>query len=186
MVEQRYQTFWPRFWAAFIDALVLFPTGYFSTWIYSIGLPSTLNLIYFAFDTLLGFAYSVGMHGRFGQTLGKMAMKVVVLDKSLGALSWKQAFVRDLVPILIAIAYVVDVSGLVLDGVNPDELYEKGYRMSPLLSLAFFWMAAELLTMLTNDKRRALHDFIAKSVVVKRSNSTVNPDAPPSGGAPVT
>ncbi len=180
MVEQRYQTFWPRFWAAFIDALVLFPTGYFSTWIYSIGLPSTLNLSYFAFDTLLGFAYSVGMHGRFGQTLGKMAMKVVVLDRSLGALSWKQAFVRDLAPILIAIAYVVDVSGLVLDGVNPDELYEKGYRMSPLLSLAFF------LTMLTNDKRRALHDFIAKSVVVKRSNSTVNPDAPPSGGAPVT
>ena len=113
-------------------------------------------------------------------------MKVVVLDRSLGALSWKQAFVRDLVPILIAIAYVVDVSGLVLDGVNPDELYEKGYRMSPLLSLAFFWMAAELLTMLTNNKRRALHDFIAKSVVVKRSNSTVNPDAPPSGGAPVT
>ncbi len=186
MVEQRYQTFWPRFWAAMIDALVLLPTGYLASWVYSIGLPSTLNFGYFVFDSLLGFAYSVSMHGRFGQTLGKMALKVVVLDKSLGALPWRQAFLRDLVPILITVAFVIDASGLVLSGVNPDQIFEKGYRMSPLLWVGVFWMVAELLTMLTNNKRRALHDFIARSVVVKRSNSTVNPDAPPSGGAPVT
>jgi hypothetical protein len=82
--------------------------------------------------------------------------------------------------------FVIDASGLVLQGVNPDEIYEKGYRMSPLLWVGVFWMAAELVTMLTNNKRRALHDFIARSVVVRRSNFTVNPDAPPSGGAPVT
>jgi len=126
------------------------------------------------------------MHGRFGQTLGKMALKVVVLDKSLGRLPWRQAFLRDLVPTLFTIAFLIDASGLVLGGVNPDQIYEKGIRMSPLLWVAAFWAIAELLTMLTNNKRRALHDFIAKSVVVKRSNFTVNPDAPPSGGAPVT
>src|SRR5882724_8565216 len=134
MLEERYRTFWLRFWAGLIDALVLLPTGYFASWVYSIGLPSTLNFGYFMFDSLLGFAYSVSMHGRFGQTLGKMAMRVVVLDKSLGSLSWRQAFLRDLVPILIQVAFVIEASGLVLGGVNPDQIYEKeGYRISPIL-----------------------------------------------------
>jgi uncharacterized RDD family membrane protein YckC len=31
----------------------------------------------------------------------------------------------------------------------------------------FAWFVLELLTMLTNNKRRALHDFIAGSVVVR-------------------
>src|SRR5437667_9272435 len=163
MVEQRYQTFWPCFWAALIAPLLLLPTGYLATWVYSIGLPSTLNFGYFMFDSDLGISYSVRMHGRLGQTLGKMAMKVVVLDKAFGVLSWRQAFLRDLVPMLITIGFVIDASGLVLSGVNPDQIYENGYHMSPLLWVGALWMVAELLTMLTNNKRRALHDFIARS-----------------------
>ena len=31
----------------------------------------------------------------------------------------------------------------------------------------FIWTLLELITMLTNSKRRAVHDFIAKSVVVR-------------------
>jgi len=32
------------------------------------------------------------------------------------------------------------------------------------------WFVAELVTMLTNAKRRAVHDFIARSVVVRLSH----------------
>jgi uncharacterized RDD family membrane protein YckC len=39
----------------------------------------------------------------------------------------------------------------------------------------------ELITMLTNDKRRAVHDYIAGSVVVRRSNPTIERDAPQAG-----
>ncbi len=34
-------------------------------------------------------------------------------------------------------------------------------------SIHFIWFGVEIITMLTNEKRRALHDFIARSVVVK-------------------
>ena len=33
------------------------------------------------------------------------------------------------------------------------------------------WFIVEVATMLTNDKRRALHDFIAGSVVVRKQNA---------------
>ena len=36
-----------------------------------------------------------------------------------------------------------------------------------LLAISLIWTVLEILTMLTNDKRRALHDYIAGTVVVK-------------------
>jgi uncharacterized RDD family membrane protein YckC len=36
-----------------------------------------------------------------------------------------------------------------------------------LLTAALVWFVAEILTCLTNPKRRAVHDFIAGTVVVK-------------------
>jgi len=36
----------------------------------------------------------------------------------------------------------------------------------------FWWAVIELITMLANSKRRALHDFIAKSIVVRTENSS--------------
>ena len=42
----------------------------------------------------------------------------------------------------------------------------------------FGWFAAELITMLTNAKRRAVHDFIARSVVVR----TIKPQEREFGG----
>jgi hypothetical protein len=46
------------------------------------------------------------------------------------------------------------------------------------------WFVAEVLTMLTNDKRRALHDFVAGTVVVRTNteDSIAQPDAAPNGG----
>jgi uncharacterized RDD family membrane protein YckC len=34
----------------------------------------------------------------------------------------------------------------------------------------FAWFVAEILTMLSNEKRRAIHDFIAGTVVVRIGN----------------
>jgi uncharacterized RDD family membrane protein YckC len=42
-----------------------------------------------------------------------------------------------------------------------------GFTNNPL----FWWMVLELVTMLMNPKRRAIHDLIAKSVVVKTTSS---------------
>lgn len=41
-----------------------------------------------------------------------------------------------------------------------------------LTALPSLWFVAEVLTMLTNEKRRALHDFIAGTVVIKPACSS--------------
>lgn len=35
----------------------------------------------------------------------------------------------------------------------------------------FWWLVIELITMLTNSRRGALHDFIAKSIVIRTEKS---------------
>jgi len=49
-----------------------------------------------------------------------------------------------------------------------------------LSSLPMLWFLAEVLTMLTNKKRRALHDFIAGTVVA-RTNTAVEEALPGEG-----
>jgi len=53
-----------------------------------------------------------------------------------------------------------------------------------LAALPGLWFLAEVLTMLTNEKRRALHDFIAGTIVVRTNaeSGSAQPDAAPNGG----
>jgi len=53
-----------------------------------------------------------------------------------------------------------------------------------LTALPGLWFLAEVLTMLTNEKRRALHDFIAGTVVIRTNidERGAQPSASPNGG----
>jgi hypothetical protein len=52
------------------------------------------------------------------------------------------------------------------------------------MALPALWFFAEVLTMLTNEKRRALHDFIAGTVVIRTNTQeqVAQPEAAPNGG----
>ena len=58
----------------------------------------------------------------------------------------------------------------------------KGFWL--VTALPLWWFVAEVLTMLTNDKRRALHDFIAGTVVVRTNteDGVAQKGAAPNGG----
>jgi uncharacterized RDD family membrane protein YckC len=109
-----------------------------------------------------GVAYSVYMHGRFGQTLGKWIARVrVVPAKGGDRITYRQAALRDVVPCLllpVALWYALAFAG----GFTPDP---GPYRAA--WNLAWLWAILELLTMLLNDQRRAIHDWIAGTVVVR-------------------
>lgn len=97
-----------------------------------------------------------------------MATGVKVLDVSEdGTLSLRQAFLRDIGSVAISsLAYVylvqLVVSGRYAEGAQVNE------TPGMILGIAALsWFLLEILTMLTNPKRRALHDFIAGTVVVK-------------------
>ena len=117
-------------------------------------------------------AYEVLLHGLFGQTLGKRATGVRVYDVSGARLSMRQALLRSSVPLAFVLLGVgIDLPS-VASGKNP---YDPAtFQLSELSALQLLplwaslaWSVLELATMLLNPKRRALHDFIASSVVMR-------------------
>jgi uncharacterized RDD family membrane protein YckC len=164
-MESIYRTFWARFWAGVVDGIVFMPIIYIDRLIYSNVHWNGVLVIWFVFASSLPYLYNVLMHGKYGQTVGKMATKVKVVDVSLAKLSMRQAFLRDSVYIALTTVTVIIGIPWIIGGGNP---YQNPNTVSAMIlayaSLA--WFVVELVTMLTNSKRRALHDFIAGSVVV--------------------
>jgi uncharacterized RDD family membrane protein YckC len=114
------------------------------------------------------WVYSVALHARYGQTLGKMASGVKVLDLSEQRLpSLGQAFMRDIGPVVLNslalgwLIYLVSVGRY-----TSKDAADAG--PSSILALAGAgWALLELGTMLASAKLRALHDYIAGTVVVR-------------------
>jgi uncharacterized RDD family membrane protein YckC len=116
---------------------------------------------------VLEVMYYVLLHYKYGQTLGKMFMKVKVVDlNEESGITFRQAVARDIFFIAISI---IDIGYLAMwflsDLVgSEDSLSNFNYYITTLSSC---WVILELVSMLTNSKRRAIHDFIAGTVVVK-------------------
>lgn len=117
--------------------------------------------------TLLWTLYVVIGHGKYGQTLGKKAMKIKVLDISEEKLiGYKRAFLRELVAFLVSVSVSLYLMSQIWDlPAKEAEEYTNYYRISFYISV--IWFLIEIVTTLTNKKYRAVHDYIAGSVVVR-------------------
>jgi uncharacterized RDD family membrane protein YckC len=167
MVDVKYKTFWRRFGAALVDTLVVLPLEIGLLWALQ-GLKSAplLALVYSVHATYC-LVYSVVLHGRYGQTVGKMATRVKVVDLSQGPIGMRRALLRDSPWIGLAVADAVCGSMLILREGHID-LFGSNSGVLRVLTLAsILWTLAEFLTMMTNRRRRAIHDWIAGTLVVR-------------------
>lgn len=162
----KYETAQRRFCAGFIDGMLFMPLGWVDAWVFLGDRPASLVVAWMLLSYPLFWLYSVLMHGFYGQTLGKRAAGVKVLDVSEATMTVRQAFLRDSIFIAINTAALVASVYIVASGMPKDSgLF---YATNLALGLAtLLWFLAEILTCLTNPKRRAVHDFIAGTVVVK-------------------
>ncbi|GLX77832.1 hypothetical protein tinsulaeT_11720 [Thalassotalea insulae] len=168
MVEHKYKTFWPRFWAGLIDGIIFMPMTSFSHWLFSLELNGVINFIYYALIYSLSYYfYTVYMHGKFGQTIGKMLLKIKVSKIDGSPLTYERALYRDSVVIGASILIIFTEAGPILNGINPFLATEVSQTFQVLVWIQFAWFMIEFITMLTNNKRRAVHDFIAGSVVTR-------------------
>ncbi len=172
MIELKYKTFWRRFWAGVIDGFVFLPLSFLHSWVFASITAKGVLAIWFIISSFSYLAYSVLMHGNFGQTLGKMVTRVKVLDLSESKLSMFQALLRDSVAIAFVAIQTAFYLPTILKGVNPYEVRELSLWSWILSYTLSIWFLAELVTMLTNKKRRAIHDFIARSVVIRLRKET--------------
>jgi uncharacterized RDD family membrane protein YckC len=164
----KYSTFWPRFVAAMIDGILFALILYIECLVFGVEYSTKDNFLQ-ALNAVQLVIYTIFMHGYFGQTLGKMFMDVKVLDHDTEAeINVKQAVRRESVNLglniiwvllIIAISTALETSGTITMSLS--------YGVMVFSFLAMVWGISEFVTMLFNDKRRAIHDYIGKTVVVR-------------------
>ena len=169
-VPRVYRTSWRRFWASMIDGVILWPFNLGDKYFLSADRTLWTILLWGSVSYSVYWVYSVLMHATFGQTIGKMFAGVQVLDLSESRIpTLKQALLRESPYVAASFASLVYFFTLAIAGTySPKALLEGPGMLIAWASL--LWLLLELITMLTNEKRRALHDLLAGTVVV-RSNS---------------
>ncbi|MBX2849425.1 MAG: RDD family protein [Acidiferrobacterales bacterium] len=164
----KYDTFWPRFWAMLIDGVLFAAILFVECLLFGLEY-STEDRFLQALNGIQLSMYLIIMHGVYGQSLGKMVAGVRVLNhKTETKIGVLQALRRESVNLalnvvwammILAVAISVELTGTITTGF--------AYMIIGFGFLTLAWSLSELVTMLFNEKRRALHDFIGKTVVVR-------------------
>lgn len=165
----KYNTFWKRLWAAIIDGIILYPLVFVDT-AFDNSNHQPLFVIGKFLSTFLYILYFIILHAKYGQTIGKKLMNIKVIDiAEINLIGFKRATIREL-PWIIAngLIFLYLLKFFFLKNTDLIGIKEKYDDLSFIISFA--WLAIELISMLTNPKRRAVHDWLAKSVVIKTKN----------------
>jgi len=165
--NSKYETGLRRFGAAFIDILVFVPIAYPNYYIQT-NLDNKIGLVFWlTFMTALRFFYSVFMHYKYGQTFGKMVAKVKVVNyDETRNITIRQALLRDSFDIIMeTLGLFYFIIALFRAELPTTELLDNFDDFGGTVGV--IWVLLELVSMQTNDERRAIHDFIAGSVVVR-------------------
>lgn len=170
-----YATFWQRLLAVLIDGLVLFPLVILSWWLEGFSKPSAYLVNLVRFVILNG--YQVYCHGRYGQTAGKYAIGIRVLQLNGEKITWKQAWLRSSADILLGgIILFGTLHTLSIMPISDFYLgwYDRGKIIKQLkpdwliimIRIAQVWTVCGAVAILLSKKRRSLDDLIAKTLVV--------------------
>ena len=137
----------------------------------------------------LAQAYSIYGHGRFGKTVGKWVMGIRVVRVTGEPLRWREAWLRSspelcfvLVTCLGWIAAFIAVPDSAYYGLGWSARSAIRAAHEPVWSawaakVGSGWFLSEVVTMLFNTQRRALHDFLAGTVVVSERRQNPIPGA---------
>jgi uncharacterized RDD family membrane protein YckC len=169
-----YKTFWRRVAALIIDALVMAPLTGLTLFMMWRGTSFSAYLLLTVLGTLVGCLYWIGMHGRYGQTLGKMAAGIKVFKMDDEPICYGVATMRYLPFIVIGILMTIPMLSYLSD---LNQITFQSMTNAPKWGnwINWVWLIAQLITVLSNPMRRAIHDFIAgtKVMIVKKEVSSL-------------
>jgi len=173
-----YAGFWKRFWAAIADIAVWYPFAFIVYNLQSINIPaamvaSVIGLFFFS-------AYSIFLNLKYGGTLGKLAVGIRVTKPDGTKIGIREALLRSSVDIICATLYSgfhiyaitrVDPeaylsAGFTERGIIVYSLYPNFSKYTNAISDVWYW--SELIVLLLNKRKRALHDYIAGTVVINK------------------
>jgi uncharacterized RDD family membrane protein YckC len=172
-----YAGFGQRLGAMVIDMLVLLPVTALVYWLQS----SPAGAIFGSVLSLVVFnGYHIVLVATRGQTVGKLAMDIQVRRADGAKAGWGAAFIRRmpdlLLSVVLTLATVQAVAALTqADFDFADDLMRRMKMMAAalpawtgLVNVLFgCFRIADVITFFCNPRNRALHDYIADTVVVE-------------------
>jgi len=172
-----YAGFWLRLAASAIDYLLWLPLSF--AIVYLNHKYRLFNLWYFLPGTLLGLWYQVYLVYRYGGTPGKLLLKIRITMCDGSPVNQRAAWLRYSVSLVLSV--LASIAGIIAVLRMSDALYysldywalgQQTATQSPfwthsVLVLFQIWTWSEFVILLLNQKRRALQDFIAGTVVIK-------------------
>jgi uncharacterized RDD family membrane protein YckC len=176
-----YGGFWRRFGAYWLDVIILLPLIFVTLWL------STRSKYFYAWyflpGSLITLWYHVYLVRRFGGTPGKLLMKLRICKVDGQSVGYKEAALRYLVllilssvqsiAVIISALHMTDATYVSLGFMARSQALVAGapswYR--PVNVALQVWIWSEFLVLLTNKKRRELHDFMAGTVVIRQQTA---------------
>ena len=179
--ERVYAWFWLRFAASFVDVLALAP---FALVLFFIERFAVFTLILSAVVSAFMYSvYSIFFHYKYGATLGKMSVNIKVTRPNGDRLSFGQAWLRSVADLLFAVVFILAYVTAILRA-EAELLLSYGWLersnytnslmpdwYSMFTTLSIIWVTCEVIVLISNNRKRALHDFIAGTVVIREKHA---------------
>lgn len=179
--ELAYAGRWRRLFGVMIDAIALLPLTLGYNYLRETSTSITEVVLYGVISTGLWYAYNVYMHGRFGASLGKMALNMKVVDSNGSPITYDHAFSRYILALFagtvllaqdVLMVWVIpaDVLPTLTSFAAQVEYVTKhnllGY-VGLLTASASLVGIVDAIAIFFNSRRRTLHDIIGGTVVIR-------------------
>jgi len=173
-----YAGFWKRFGALLVDSFVLFPVGMIFLLLERISFWSVIVVT--AVSAIFFDTYVIYFHYRYGATLGKMVTGIKVTLPNGSPIEFKEALLRSCVELALSVTTMVArLSALIIADAEQyqslDWIGQEEYVASlippwhqAVEPIYWFWFWSEVVVLLFNERKRALHDIIAGTVVIHK------------------
>jgi len=182
--QKVYAGFWKRFCAGWADAFIILPLALLFLWLQGFNRP--LALMITIPSSILFAMYNVYFNARFGGTLGKLAVGIRITRPDGSKIKWAEAWKRSAVDLVFAfVVLIFEVWGLTQ--IDPSRYTSLGWTERTQLMQKYFpswyvwitvlqqlWTWSEVFVLLFNKRKRAIHDFIAGTIVIKKEFTKQN------------
>ncbi len=176
--ENMYAGFWSRVGAFLIDMFISYLINYPLQHLMEQG--KLYYYILIPVSTIVVFIYNIYFVKLWGATPGKRIIGLMIIKKNGQFISWKEAILRHSVELSLTIVMTITTFTTIISLTN-EEYIKSGingaalkmmadhpFLITTLGTIMVLWMWSEYLVLLLNKRKRALHDYIAGTVVVKR------------------
>jgi len=172
-----YATFWNRALAAIVDSLVLIIP---SSGLVMYGMISK-SLWMVLVGSAIGMIYKVWMEGTYGATLGKMAVKIKMINSDRQQISLSESLQKNLIYVIsqvIGVMSVVELFGnaafMETEGYIESMTLSQTTTMSTFSGLWSMLIFVSVIAVLFNTQtRQTLHDMIAGTYCIRAEESFV-------------